>query len=461
MFLGNEPVPDGEYEAARITMDRDVTLVATGETFGEACVFDPAFDFGASQSRAEFNFAQRVTVNGDENLVVDFDLPNWQKTGALITPAFQLGSDATIADPNRHAEARYRGLVRSLSGGSTSQTFTLEKSGGDIGVSLNSSTVVYNENSSSSPTLSNSQKVEVQGHFDVTTNRIVATIIKIEDEDPDGDKVKGATSNLNILTNTVDVAAENVDGFLPLNSFVKVEFETTTQFFTHGGAPLTMGEAIVELGTGVEIEAEGSYSAVTNTLTANKLRIHNESEASVEARGTASNINALAGTFDVALTSWFGFNSSSGSTISVTTGLGTTFLDDDENVITQGDFFAALTSGETVEVEGSLSGSTISATKVKLEDVTGGQSEAKGYVSIASEVTGTITINLVEWSGFNGGFGDEVVIQTTGSTQFEDADGNTITAAEFFGALSIGVVIDARGSFSAGVLTATRARLRD
>jgi hypothetical protein len=246
-----------------------------------------------------------------------------------------------------------------------------------------------------------------------------------------------------------------------LNAIVQVEFDTTTQFFSHTGTPMTINEVLLELGAGAEVEVEGAYTQVDNSMKAEKVRIVSETDVDVKAQGTASNVNTLAGSFDVALDTWYGFHSSAGQTVSVTTGVGTTFYNEDDDIVTSTDFFAALQAGDTVQVEGEISGSTIAATSVRLKDFTGGASEAKGYVSIASEVSGTVTISLIEWSGFNGGFADQVVVQTTGSTQFEDADGNIITATQFFAGLSIGRVIDGQGTFSAGVLTATRARLRD
>jgi hypothetical protein len=460
-YLGNDQVPDGSYAGARVTMDRNLTVVATGTTFGEACVFDPSVDFGPDRSRVAFDFGAPISVSGNESLVVDFDLANWTKAGALVTPVVVQGDDSTLADMGRHESGIYRGTVRSVSGASGSQTFRLERSGGDIDVQTDASTVVYNESSAGSPSISNGEEVEVEGAFSVTTNRLNATLVRVEDGQADGDLAVGATSNLNLLANTVDVYAREVRGFLPINASIKVAFDTNTQFFANSGAPITLAQATAELATGVEIEAEGDYSSVTDTLTAAKIKIHDETENEVEATGSMSNINGIGGTFDLSLSSWFGFSGSNGGLVHVTTGVGTTFYDDDEQEMTSVEFFAAVNSGTVVEVEGRYAGASIEATKVSIEDTVGGQAEAKGYVSTFSEGTGTITVELVEWSGFTGGFGNNLVIQTTGATSFEDADGNTLTSNEFFAALGVDTVIDARGSFSTNVLTASRVRLRD
>jgi hypothetical protein len=463
LYLGTKGIPAGDYTAVRVTMSRNLTLVATGTATGDACTFDPSLDFGATQSQATFALGGPMALAANDSLIVDFDLPNWGRVGNVVTPAFQLGDDTTLGNPARHEDEDYHGTVASLSGTAPGQTFTLQRASGSFQVVTSTSTIIYEEDASGNPVLANGQEVEVRGTFDTVNNSLTATVIKIEDGNDDDDKVEGPTQNLDDVVMTVDVLANEVEGFLPSDPIVHVQFDTTTRFFTKAGAPLTLAEMLAFLATGVEVEAEGVYDAGTNTLDAAKIKLHPEDENEAEVKGAVSNINAGAGTFDVTLGSWFGFSGSNGQVVHIVTDGSTSFKDDNGDPMTSGDFFAALQNGWFVEVEGAYDNGTITVAKAELEDNTGGggQPEAKGYIASSDETAGTFTVNLIEWFGFNGSFGAPQVVQTTGTTEYEDENGDPLTKSAFFAGLTVGKVVDAKGSYAGGVLTATRARYKD
>lgn len=467
MFMGKKSVSAKEYAGMRVTMSRSLTLVSTGSSTGEACTFDPSLDFGTDQTRASFNFGGNVSITGSSNIVLDFDLPNWTKVGSVVTPAFKRGDDTSLGDLGRHESEDYHGTIGSLSGAAPNQTFVLRRASGNFNVATDASTIVFNENGAGSPVLANNKRVEVRGRFDTTAGVLLATVIKIEDDSDDDDKVEGPTSNLNDVALTVDVAARKVEGFLPSEPTVHVQFSSTTRFFTKVGMPLTLNEMLAFLASGAEVEAEGVYDSGSNTLTAAKIKLHPEDgeHHAAEAKGSASNINAGAGTFDLTIISWYGFSSTSGAVVPVVTNGSTTYRADNGSSISAGDFFAGIQSGMFAEVEGTFSNGVLTASKAKLEDEGGnggaGQPEAKGYVVSSNVGAGTVTISLVEWFGFNGSFGAQQVIQTSGSTEFEDDNGDPMNQAAFFAGLTVGKVIDAKGSYSGGVLNATRARYKD
>ena len=467
LYLGNAKVPAGDYAGMRVTMARGLTLVPTASSTGESCTFDPSLDFGVNRTRVVFGFGANVPIAGNDSVVVDFALPDWNRNGNVVTPALKLGDDTTLGNITRHESDDYHGTVSSLSGTAPNQTFVLSRTGGSFSVTTDTTTIVFVESGAGNAHLANGQRVEVHGRFDTTGNTLVATVIKIEDSVNDEDKVTGTTSNLDTNALTVDVAVREVRGFLPSGPTVRVQFTAGTHFYTKVGAPLTLNEMLAFLATGIEIEAEGSYDSGSNTLTAAKLKLHPEDgeHHEAEAKGSASNVNAGAGTFDLTLMSWFGFSASSGQVVQVTTSGSTTYRNDNGDPISAAEFFAAIQAGMFAEVEGRFNNGTLVADKAKLEDEGGpgggGQPEAKGYVATSNLGAGTITINLVEWFGFNGSFGAPQVIQTSGSTEFLDDDNNTLTQAQFFAGLTAGRVIDAKGSFSSGVLTATRCRYDD
>ena len=463
LYLGRDSIAAGNYTGVRVTMARDLTLVPTGSGTGDACTFDPAFDFGA-RSRVAFNFGAPLALAANDDFVVDFDLPNWTRAGNLVSPAIRQGDDSTIGNMARHEDEDFSGTVSGLTGTAPDQTFVLSRTDGSFNVATDANTVVFNEDGAGAPALANGLPVEVRGVFDTTSNSLLARSIKIDDGTADGDEIEGPTSNLDTNALTVDVEVHEADGFIPQDPIVHVQFSQTTQFFTKAGAPLTLAEMLDFLGTGIRIEAEGTYDGGSNTLTAAKMKLHPEDgeDHEAEAKGATSNINAGAGTFDLTLASWYGFSATNGQVIQVVTNGSTQFLDDTGNPITANDFFTGIQAGAWAEVEGVYDSGTLTAQKAKLEDNGApGQPEAKGYVATWDAGAGTVTINLIEWFGFDGGPGQPQVIQTTGSTAFEDHTGNPLTQAQFFAGLSAGMVIDAKGSYAVGVLTATRARYKD
>lgn len=467
LYMGNGKIAAGEYTGMRVTMSRNLTLVPTGSTTGEACTFDASFDFGTDQTRATFGFGAPVSLSSNDSIIVDFDLPNWNRVGNVVTPAFKRGDDSTLGNPLRHEDEDYHGTVASLNGTAPDQTFTLSRTAGSFQVTTDTNTIIFREDTVGSPALANSQRVEVRGTFDVNSNSLLARVIKIEDNEQDDDhKVEGTTSDLDTNALTVVVAIHEAEGFLPQGPSLTVQFSSSTRFFTKAGAPLTLSEMLTFLATGIAIEAEGTYASGNNTLTATKIKLHPEDgdDHEAEAKGAASNLNAGAGTFDLTLSSWYGFSATAGQVVAIVTTGSTTFRNDNGDVISANDFFAGLQAGQWAEVEGSYDSGTLTADKAKLEDEGGGgggQPEAEGYVTASNLGAGTFTISLVEWFGFNGSPGAQQVVQTTGSTEFLDGDGNPMTQANFFAGLTIGKEVDAKGSYSGGVLTATRARYKD
>ncbi len=466
LYLGSTKISSGNYAGMRVTMARGLTLVATAAATGDACTFDPAFNFSTDKTRVAFSLGGNVALSGNDSIVVDFDLPNWNRVGSVVTPAFARGDDSTLGDENRQESEDYDGTLGSLAGTAPNQTFNLIRSSGTFQVETDTNTIIYRENAAGNPALANGQRVEVRGTFNTTSNSLLATVIKIEDgSDDDDDKVEGETSNLDSNALTVDVEASEAEGFIPSDPIVHVQFSTDTRFFTKAGAPLTLNEMLDFLATGIEVEAEGLYNEGTNTLTAAKIKLHPEDgdDHEAEAKGAASNGNVITGTFDIALSSWFGFSASLGDVIPVTTTGSTTYKNDNGDEITKFEFFTALQTSGFVEVEGVYVNGTLVADEAELEDGggDGGQPEAKGYVTASNALAGTVTIDLIEWFGFNGSFGASQVVQTNGSTEFLDLNGDPMTQANFFAGLSAGMVIDAKGTYAGGVLTATRARYHD
>ena len=470
LYLGTGPLAADEYIGMHVTLGRDLTLVPTGLTSGEACTFDPALDFGVDQTRISFTFGGPFAFPVDEDIVVDFDLSQWTKNLTVVTPVLTEGSTTGLDDQSRHEEDDYHGTVAGLSGTATSLTFTLNRpEGGSFSVVTDTDTVVYNEDGSTSPSLANGQRVEVTGTFSPVNERILAISIKIEDGDLGDDddfEVEGTTQDFVEANLTFDVLIREAEGFVPTEGIVHVQISQSTRFSTKSGISMTLGEMVALLNGGsIEVEVEGTYDEPSNTITATKMKLHFQGAGAheAEARGTASIIDTDLGTFVLALQEWSGFSSSQGSGINVTTDGFTTFEGPEGEDWTSTQFFAELEIGGIVKVHGEFLDGTIAADRVRLRsaDGSGNNDDAEGYATAWDESLGTITIDLTEWFGFAGAFGAEVVIQTTGTTVYRALNGDTITKAAFFAALATGVVVDAEGTYFEGVLTADRVRLED
>lgn len=471
LFLGSDSIGAGDFTGARITLGRDVTLVPTGGTSGVACLFAVQFDFGTDKSRFSFNFGGTETFASNDDFVIDFDLSQWEKNGNFITPVALKGDDSTLGDDSRHEEDDYSGTISGLSGTAPNQTFTLTKDGNRVNVFTDTDTIIFNEDSSSSPTLANGQRVEVSGMFDRLERRIEADQIKIEDDDlndEDDFEVEGVTRNFVEGSLTFDVLIREAEGFFPSEAIVHVQISQSTRFTTKSGIPMTLDEMVALLNGGpLEVEVEGHYDAPSNTINATKMKLHPEDddEHEAEARGTASNINPSLGTFSLSIDEWAGFSSSRGHTINVTTDGSTTYEGPDGEDWTATQFFAQVANGSVVKVHGTFLEGTIAADRVRLRDGGGGggegHDEAKGYVVSFDANAGEVVISVLEWFGFEFSFGDPLTIHTTGSTRYRPKNGDDITKEQFFNELSVGRVIDTEGGFDSGVIAAKRLRFKD
>lgn len=230
------------------------------------------------------------------------------------------------------------------------------------------------------------------------------------------------------------------------------------------------GTANPTLANGILVQAKGQYNPGLNQLTAREVKIKKGDDGDdAEARGIPSAINAGALSFDVKVVSVIGFLPTS-ETIMVQANAQTFYRNSRGVVIPAEEFFTLLATAVAVEVEGAYNAgsNTMNLKKAKIQDNLGvgqgdgGQAEAKGLVTSANASGNTITISLQEWQGFNGQSGTAFTIETQGNTEFLDDDNNVLTKDEFYTMISGGgVVIDGKGSFSAGKIRATRARIKN
>lgn len=178
--------------------------------------------------------------------------------------------------------------------------------------------------------------------------------------------------------------------------------------------------------------------------------------------GTPEAVNEAGSTFNVAITKLIGLVPTS-RTVKVVTTANTRLLSDGGVPIPSPTFYAALATSK-VEVEGAYDAgtNTLTARTAKLDDNDDGfnQVEAKGLTT--SFVSGaSVTIRLSEWAGFEGQLTKNLTISTATTSRFEDANGDSITSAQFYAALAVDSPVQAEGDINAtGELAATKVRLR-
>lgn len=191
------------------------------------------------------------------------------------------------------------------------------------------------------------------------------------------------------------------------------------------------------------------------------------------ARGLASSVDPGAGKFVLSVASGNGVTA--GASLTIVTTASTQFFAATGQQIGKAQFFAVLPTAKNVQIEGELSVSQgqIVASKLKLEDQSGGttggstgststgggstgEAEATGAASNIGSTSFTIT--LAAWEGFSASAGSTVSVQTTGATEFK-LNGQNVSAAEFFAALATASSVKVEGTYVNGVFTATEVKI--
>lgn len=474
LFMGSDSVAEGDYNGLRVELDRAVTLFPTGSTTGLNRVFDDAY--GTDRARLDLIFPSVKSIGaGSSNIVCDFDLSAWEDVGGEIRNALLDDSPGNgLGDEGRHQGEDYKGTISSLTGTAPNFTFVLNTtSGTKIEVETNVNTAIFNNSGEPNPTLSNGKRAEVRGKFSTVTNRLVASSIKIKGSgDDDPYEVKGEPSQANASLRRFKITTRECSGFLPGGTLVTINVNDSTRFITDSGITITEAQFFEMLPTesSLQVEAEGAvFDPNTNTLTAKKCKIENEGGGGsheVEARGAPSNVNSVAGTFDITLSQWEGFNASVGQVIAVTTSGATEYKDGDNVSINAATFFSLLASSNFVKVEGTYEGGTIAARELSLRVSSGGGGgndphEIKGTPSSINGAARTFTVSLIEWYGFNGSIGQQIQVTMSSQATYRDDEGNSITQEQFFAKLGNGWLAEVEGTVSGSSMVGAKAKLDD
>ena len=360
LFLGQTSVPAGEFTTAILTLSRDVNTVPAGQTNALKDVFD---DKLLKNGFTEIQITLDAPRQGNDSLILDFDLANWVNNGGVINPVVKSLRDGTLSDAARHEKDDLKGTISAL----TPTSFVLNMAfGRTIQVNLSSTTVISRSDGAANPALANGQIVKVLGTVLPAEKRVQAdqVTIKIDDNGDVTDEVKGTITQVNDLA--YDLIVTRARGFLPPGSKVRIQATGTTAYLNNLGQPITKAEFQAALGTGTVAEAEGNFAA--GVLTAEKLKLEGNKPADnpAELKGTTQSLDEANGKFTVRISEWFGFGGTLDQDVVVKTTSTTVFLDGNGATLTKAAFFAAAAQ-RTVDAKGAFVNGELVAIRARIK----------------------------------------------------------------------------------------------
>lgn len=226
-----------------------------------------------------------------------------------------------------------------------------------------------------------------------------------------------------------------------------------------------VGDGSAVFGNGAKAEVFGEFNPLTRVVTARVVRFESEFENEAKAIGKASNIAAVAGTFDVLPKFTRGFVPQ-GEKVSVVTNGTTRYRGRRGVTLTQAEFFTALTNAGTdavVEVEGAYSSTnnTLTAKSVHIEnEVELGGVEAQGTASAPDVEVGSFSLTISESEGFTPP-NATMTVKVSSITTYKSATGASMTKAGFFEALrASGTVVKVHGVIRDGAIAAGRCEIK-
>lgn len=367
-FLGDDAVNPGTYPQVRVVLDESLVLVPKGSTTSESRLFAEQHAIVGSPGRSQLTMRTPSEIrNGQNELVLDFDLGNWNlDSSGRVVAVLARGNGNGLGDHNRHEFNDISGTVNGLTGSPPNQSFRLARTRGNIRVETSANTAIFHEGATGNPALANGQRVEVYGVF--VRGAFQARTIKIEDESTDDPhKIKGVASNPVESAGTFDVKVSYARGFVPSQPILSVATSAETRFLADSGAPMTKAEFFAALAVpGTMVEAEGTANGTTFNATKAKLEVEDD-EIEADLRGPVIAINGVTGTLAITVREWFGMGFTDGQAVDVVTTVSTQYRLRSGNVSREA-FFAAVRAGTRVEAKGRYDGVRLSAMRLKADD---------------------------------------------------------------------------------------------
>lgn len=386
LLLAAFSAPSGSFTGANVTVSSSVSIMPKGSSTAVSAKF--AGSTGGSTVLAA-KFSSAVNFANSKNVIVDFDLANWNLNGSTISAAnnqfVQGGPGNGPMLPGNCLGGNYFGTVSNLSGTAPAFTFSITQGPNVVNILTSSSTVLYNSDGSTNPTLANGEFVNVAGAFDATNNVVDATaiIIQVGALPPPPAFIFGQVSADSLANNTITVTTAGCAGFQPTATSLTIDVSSSTAFVDASGVTDTEAQFFANLTPGTtSVQVQGTISG--STVTAASVMIVSSTGVTgggggngggggagnpiiVAVAGPVSNVNATSETFSITLANWTGGWQSPNSVLSVTTTSSTQYTSNGTTESAAA-FFTSLTNSTMVQVRGTLDPTTsaVVATNVDL-----------------------------------------------------------------------------------------------
>ncbi|HLK16441.1 MAG TPA: DUF4382 domain-containing protein [Fimbriimonadaceae bacterium] len=258
-----------------------------------------------------------------------------------------------------------------------------------------------------------------------------------------------------------DGTLSSLGGTAPAQTFTLTQGSSSLNVATNSSTVINNsdGSANPALANGQLLDVFGTFDTTTNVLTATAITIRiGGSRPPERVRGVVTAFDATAGTITLQPgdCDWFEPTSSA---LTIDVNSNTMFFGNSGVTDTQAQFFAALVAGNSkVAVDGSLSGSTMTAVAIRIYGPppipTTIDTAVQGMVSNANVTAGTFDLSIHDWEGGRVDRDATVHIVTTSSTVVR-VNGQASTLAAFFTALGSNSFARVRGSLDLSTMTLT------
>ncbi len=174
-FLDQTVVAAGSYSGVRIFLSPNVSVVLSSNGKSLSKQFSPTL-VSNGYAVVAYNFNQSFVVgSAAATLAIDFDLKDWMDDNGIVTPHLGQGSTGNLGNPSRQLRAHVPGFIKNLLAG---QSFDLRHGNSLVHTLVNQLTLVSGK-AFTVQSLTNDQKVQVNGNWNPTTHSLSAISVKV------------------------------------------------------------------------------------------------------------------------------------------------------------------------------------------------------------------------------------------------------------------------------------------
>ena len=306
--------------------------------------------------------------------------------------------------------------------------------------------------------------ISLKGTYSEASNSLAAKEVHIENDAEFADaKAGGQTSNPNAEAMTFDLAVLRSSGINGIGDVLKVQLASEVEIKGPHGAEATVEQFFSLLSENARmVGVKGAYNADTQVLLASRVEYILDITVNFSAKGSSSNPNAEAGTFDYLVSQVSGIELSHTVPVHLSVSANTEFKGPTGDVINMDQFFVLLAekaqklniSGTATLPDGEI---VVQKIEVKAEDVI--TPSGRGATSNPNAEARSFSLTLSEHQGFDPAEGAMNVVLAEGAI-LKGPQGISINRAQLFSYLNEhSRTVKVTGDYSDGVFTAKKVEL--